>query len=155
MRTVRVLVVDDEPGIRDSLSGVLEDEGFSPDAVASGEECLTALQRQPYELVLLDIWLPGMDGLGTLERIQEIPPDVDLLIMQHHELPDGTGFPRHLSAKQISPLGALFIVAHELVHYIYEKGPEFQMKDFLEANIDRYNTGHYKKILACLLKTKT
>ncbi|MCC6588817.1 MAG: sigma-54-dependent Fis family transcriptional regulator [Bryobacterales bacterium] len=75
MRTVRVLVVDDEPGIRDSLSGVLEDEGFSPDAVASGEECLTALQRQPYELVLLDIWLPGMDGLGTLERIQEIPPD--------------------------------------------------------------------------------
>ena len=75
MKAIRVLVVDDEPGIRDSLCGVLEDENFAADAVASGEECLSALERQPYELVLLDIWLPGMDGLETLERIQEIPPD--------------------------------------------------------------------------------
>jgi two-component system nitrogen regulation response regulator NtrX len=74
MKTVRVLVVDDEPGIRQSLSGILEDEGFSADAVGSGEECLEVLQRQPYDLVLLDIWLPGLDGLATLERIQEIPP---------------------------------------------------------------------------------
>ena len=75
MKTVHVLVVDDEPGIRESLTGILEDEGFSADAVGSGEECLEVLQRQPYELVLLDIWLPGMDGLATLERIQEIPSD--------------------------------------------------------------------------------
>ena len=74
MKTVRVLVVDDEPGIRQSLSGILEDEGFSADAVGSGEECLEVLQRQAYDLVLLDIWLPGLDGLATLERIQEIPP---------------------------------------------------------------------------------
>jgi two-component system nitrogen regulation response regulator NtrX len=74
MKTVRVLVVDDEPGIRESLSGILEDEGFSADSVGSGEECLEVLQRQPYDLVLLDIWLPGLDGLATLERIQEIAP---------------------------------------------------------------------------------
>jgi two-component system nitrogen regulation response regulator NtrX len=75
MKTVRVLVVDDEPGIRESLVGVLEDEGFAAEAVASGEECLDRIHQQPYELVLLDIWLPGMDGLATLERIQEMPPD--------------------------------------------------------------------------------
>ncbi len=69
----RVLIVDDEPGIRESLSGVLEDEGYSCRAVDSGEECLAALARENYEAVLLDVWLEGMDGLETLARIQEIP----------------------------------------------------------------------------------
>ena len=76
MKRVRILVVDDEPGIRQSLCGVLDDEGFAAEAVSSGEECLTALARTPYELVLLDIWLPGIDGLETLSRIMETPaPD--------------------------------------------------------------------------------
>jgi two-component system nitrogen regulation response regulator NtrX len=69
----RVLVVDDEPGIRQSLAGVLEDEGFYTEAVESGESCLEAVNRTPFDLVLLDIWLPGIDGLETLARIQEIP----------------------------------------------------------------------------------
>ncbi len=73
MRRVRVLVVDDEPGIRQSLCGVLEDEGYLADAVSSGEEALEQIRRQIYELVLLDIWLPGVDGLEALARIQEIP----------------------------------------------------------------------------------
>ena len=55
--------MDDEPGIRQSLSGVLEDEGYSVEAVASGEACLEELAGASFELVLLDIWLPGMDGL--------------------------------------------------------------------------------------------
>ena len=74
MKGVRILVVDDEPGIRQSLGGVLEDEGYVVDSVESGETCLAALSRQSYELVLLDVWLPGMDGMETLTRIQEIPP---------------------------------------------------------------------------------
>jgi two-component system nitrogen regulation response regulator NtrX len=69
----RVLVVDDEPGIRRSLSGILEDEGYTVDAVDSGEACLAALPGAGYGLVLLDIWLPGMDGMEVLARIQEIP----------------------------------------------------------------------------------
>ncbi len=73
MKATRVLIVDDEPGIRESLSGVLEDEGFVCAAVASGEECLTELARHTYDAILLDVWLPGMDGLETLARIQEIP----------------------------------------------------------------------------------
>jgi two-component system nitrogen regulation response regulator NtrX len=62
VKSARVLIVDDEPGIRESLSGVLEDEGFRCHAVAKGEECLEELARSSYELVLLDVWLPGMDG---------------------------------------------------------------------------------------------
>jgi two-component system nitrogen regulation response regulator NtrX len=69
----RLLVVDDEPGIRRSLSGILEDEGYAVDAVESGEACLEALPGAGYGLVLLDIWLPGMDGMEVLARIQEIP----------------------------------------------------------------------------------
>ncbi len=73
MRPARLLVVDDEPLIRQSLCGVLEDEGYLTAAVATGEECLAEIGQTNYDLVLLDIWLPGMDGLDVLARIQEIP----------------------------------------------------------------------------------
>jgi two-component system nitrogen regulation response regulator NtrX len=82
MKPVRVLIVDDEPDIRQSLSGVLEDEGYEPMAVESGEACLETLGRQSVELVLLDIWLPGMDGMEVLSRIQELPfPDRPVVLM--------------------------------------------------------------------------
>ena len=73
MKTPRILIVDDEAGIRQSLSGVLEDEGFQVEAAETGEACLEILARSIFELVLLDIWLPGIDGLETLNRIQLIP----------------------------------------------------------------------------------
>jgi two-component system nitrogen regulation response regulator NtrX len=69
----RILIVDDEPLIRQSLAGVLEDEGYQAQAVESGEACLEELARAGTDMVLLDVWLPGMDGLETLARIQEIP----------------------------------------------------------------------------------
>jgi two-component system nitrogen regulation response regulator NtrX len=72
LKPVRVLVVDDEPAIRQSLCGVLGDEGFQVHALASGEQCLEELVRTRYDLVLLDVWLPGLDGLETLARIQEL-----------------------------------------------------------------------------------
>ena len=71
----RILIVDDEPGIRQSLGGVLEDEGYTAQSVEDGEACLAALAEGGFELVLLDIWLPGMDGMEVLERIQEMPFD--------------------------------------------------------------------------------
>ena len=73
MKQRRILVVDDEPGIRESLSGVLDDEGYTASSVGTGEECLEALPGAGVELVLLDIWLPGMDGMEVLTRIQEMP----------------------------------------------------------------------------------
>jgi two-component system, NtrC family, nitrogen regulation response regulator NtrX len=75
VKTARILVVDDEPLIRQSLAGVLEDEGYLTHAVDSGEECCEEINRTLYDLVLLDVWLPGMDGLETLARIQEVSFD--------------------------------------------------------------------------------
>jgi two-component system nitrogen regulation response regulator NtrX len=65
--------VDDDPGIRHSLTAVLGDEGYEAEAVETGEECIDELKRSSYEVVLLDVWLPGIDGMETLSRIQEIP----------------------------------------------------------------------------------
>lgn len=76
MKAPSILIVDDEPLIRQSLCGVLEDEGYRAAAVESGEECCRELERASHDLVLLDVWLPGMDGLETLSRIQEIPFEV-------------------------------------------------------------------------------
>jgi two-component system nitrogen regulation response regulator NtrX len=78
----KILIVDDETGIRESLQGVLTDEGYETASVESGEECLKLLRREHnYEVVLLDIWLPGIDGLETLERIREMdnPPEVIMI----------------------------------------------------------------------------
>jgi two-component system nitrogen regulation response regulator NtrX len=69
----KILIVDDEASIRQTLRGVLGDENYQCCAVASGDACLAQLQREPFEAVLLDIWMPGMDGLETLARIQELP----------------------------------------------------------------------------------
>src|SRR3972149_8367499 len=63
-----VLIVDDEAGVRSALSGVLRDEGYAVEAVESGEACLDRVARAPYDVIVLDIWLPGMDGLPALAR---------------------------------------------------------------------------------------
>src|SRR6266481_985934 len=65
-----ILIVDDERGIRETLRAVLEDEGFDAVAVASGEECLKAVKEKIYSCILLDVWLPGIDGLDTLEKLE-------------------------------------------------------------------------------------
>jgi two-component system nitrogen regulation response regulator NtrX len=75
MKQHRVLVVDDEPGIRKSLIGVLEDEGYAVTAVENAELALEELHKHPCDVVLMDIWLPGIDGLEALQCIQEMPFD--------------------------------------------------------------------------------
>jgi two-component system, NtrC family, nitrogen regulation response regulator NtrX len=79
-----ILVVDDEPGVRSALSGVLRDEGYQVDAVESGEACLDRLARTAYDVVLLDVWLPGADGLATLERMRERQVDAPVIMISGH-----------------------------------------------------------------------
>ncbi len=79
-----ILIVDDERGIRETLRGVLEDEGFAVDAVASGEECLRAFERRVYACVLLDVWLPGIDGLETLTRLEPLGGDCAVVMISGH-----------------------------------------------------------------------
>jgi two-component system nitrogen regulation response regulator NtrX len=79
-----ILIVDDERGIRETLRGVMEDEGFVTDAVATGEECLKALERRSYGCVLLDVWLPGIDGLETLKQLRAGGADAAVVIISGH-----------------------------------------------------------------------
>jgi two-component system nitrogen regulation response regulator NtrX len=79
-----ILIVDDEPGVRTALSGVLRDEGYTVDAVSSGEECLERLTRGAVDLIVLDVWLPGMDGLATLARLRERQVDAQVVLISGH-----------------------------------------------------------------------
>jgi two-component system, NtrC family, nitrogen regulation response regulator NtrX len=79
-----ILIVDDEAGIRQSLKGVLEDEGYKVSAVESGESCLDTLHRRSFDVILLDIWLPGMDGLETLEKIREAEDAPEIIMISGH-----------------------------------------------------------------------
>ncbi|HKP87402.1 MAG TPA: sigma-54 dependent transcriptional regulator [Blastocatellia bacterium] len=79
-----VLVVDDEEGIRQTLSAVLEDEGLSVATAATGEECIAAFERRVFGCVLLDVWLPGIDGIETLERLKAAYPETAVIMISGH-----------------------------------------------------------------------
>ena len=79
-----ILIVDDEKSIRDSLTGILQDEGLSPVSVESGEAAIVKVSEEQPDLILLDIWMPGMDGMETLTRIRDIYPDQLVVIMSGH-----------------------------------------------------------------------
>ena len=79
-----ILIVDDEAGVRGSLGAVLRDEGYDVAVVDSGEACLDQVTQQDYDVILLDIWLPGIDGLVTLERLRERRTDAQVVMISGH-----------------------------------------------------------------------
>ena len=80
----RILVVDDEAAIRDSLRMILEYEDYQFVGAASGQEAVAIVQRDRPDLVMLDIKMPGMDGLTLLERVKEHDPAILVLMMTGH-----------------------------------------------------------------------
>ncbi|MBZ5640267.1 MAG: sigma-54 dependent transcriptional regulator [Acidobacteriia bacterium] len=80
----RILVVDDEPGVRAALEAILRDEGYAVVAAASGEEGLEAFETGAFDAVLLDVWLPGIDGLETLVRLRERRHDAEVVMISGH-----------------------------------------------------------------------
>jgi two-component system nitrogen regulation response regulator NtrX len=79
-----ILIVDDESGIRESLGALLRDEGYEVEAISTGEECLQQVERRSFDLILLDVWLPQMDGLATLEAIQTHEPAPVVIMISGH-----------------------------------------------------------------------
>jgi two-component system, NtrC family, nitrogen regulation response regulator NtrX len=79
-----ILIVDDEPGVRSALGGVLRDEGYTVEAVESGEACLERLVEEEFDVVLLDVWMPGIDGLETLQRLRERKVDSQVVVISGH-----------------------------------------------------------------------
>src|SRR5579872_3883543 len=79
-----ILIVDDEQGIREALSSILIDEGYEPVSVPSGEACLSLLEKRSVDLVLLDVWLEGIDGLETLEQMRKNGADAMVVMISGH-----------------------------------------------------------------------
>jgi UDP-3-O-acyl N-acetylglucosamine deacetylase len=80
----RILIVDDEASILRALEGILTDEGFDVVHAHDGEVALDLLQQQPCDLVLLDIWMPEMDGIQTLQRMKAMQNSVCVIAMSGH-----------------------------------------------------------------------
>ena len=80
----QILIVDDEEGIRASLRGILEDEGHAVLDAATGEQGLEALETHNPDLLFLDIWMPGMDGLAVLDQVRETRPGLPVIMISGH-----------------------------------------------------------------------
>ncbi len=77
----RILVADDEESHRIMLRAVLQEEGYEVAGVADGPEAIRAVEQEPFDLILLDIRMPGMDGIEALMEIRRISPYVPVLMM--------------------------------------------------------------------------
>ena len=108
-----ILIVDDEDSIRRSLSGVLQDEGYTVLLASDGEQALTIINDTLLSLVLLDIWMPGMDGIETLKKIKELNPNLPVVMISGHAT--------IATAMTATKLGAV---------------------DFIEKPLDLYSTVH-------------
>ncbi|BCA56331.1 Nitrogen assimilation regulatory protein NtrX [Nitrospira sp. KM1] len=79
-----ILVVDDEEAILSSLSSILQDEGYEVATAKTGGEALKIFTMDPPDLMILDIWMPEMDGLETLRRVRELVPTAQVMMMSGH-----------------------------------------------------------------------
>ena len=79
-----ILVVDDEPGVRSMLEAILKDEGYGVATVGTGEEGVTAASGRAFDALLLDVWLPGIDGIETLSRLKAQGVDAEVVMISGH-----------------------------------------------------------------------
>ncbi len=79
-----ILVVDDEPGVRSMLEAILKDEGYGVAAVGTGEDGVSAATARAFDALLLDVWLPGIDGIETLSRLKASGVDAEVVMISGH-----------------------------------------------------------------------
>jgi HD-GYP domain-containing protein (c-di-GMP phosphodiesterase class II) len=90
------------------------------------------------------------EAAGLVSRFSEVPPDVDTIVAQHHELPDGSGFPMKLNHSRIAPLSAIFIVAHDMAQFTVQNHYVFDLNGFLAKMGEKYVGSQFKKIVTTL-----
>lgn len=129
MNTLRrnVLVVDDEEVVRRSFSRSLEGVRCDVEAVPDGSEALRAMERDAFDLVMLDLRMPGMDGMTVLKTIKEKWPESEVVVV--------TGYPSIESAKEAIRLGASDYLAKPV-------GPEEVIKAACSAMLHKEWTLH-------------
>ncbi|MFQ5441549.1 MAG: sigma-54-dependent transcriptional regulator [Thermodesulfobacteriota bacterium] len=134
-----ILIIDDEKDIREALSGVLADEGFGVTTAASAEEAIDGLSSSLPDLILLDIWLPGMDGIEALKKIKSSYPDVQVIMISGHANIDTAVKATKLGAydfleKPISLDKVVLAAEHALEH----KRLAVENRELMEKALSRY-----------------
>lgn len=81
---MKILIVDDEISIIESLQGIIQDEGYQALCASSGEEALQVIEQEQVDLVLMDVWMPGIDGIETMRRLKEINPHLPVIMISGH-----------------------------------------------------------------------
>jgi CheY-like chemotaxis protein len=94
-----ILVVDDEAIVRESIRGWLEDAGYQVATAESGEAALEMIEKQDFSVMVLDLRLPGMDGLRVLKKVKAKRPEIKSIII--------TAYPTDLSQAEAKKLGAI------------------------------------------------
>ena len=132
-----------------TLAAFLHDLSLEKDWIAQ-IQTLKELEehREQMTLVEYDSYKAHPLAAAELARtMKEIPPDVDVILHEHHERPGGEGFPRGLLAQAIAPLSAVFILAHELTHFYVLKPPQTSLQDFLAKLKAEYTSSQFRKLL--------
>lgn len=85
-----ILIVEDNPDNSQLVSWILEDEGYDVTCVETGESCLTTLEHSPFDLILMDISLPGISGKEATQRIRQTPSiaNIPILALTAHSIPE-------------------------------------------------------------------
>ncbi len=136
MNKPRILLVDDEERFRTNLQKMLGAQGLMVSAKASGEEALEELKRQPYDVMVLDIRMPGMNGLATLAEIKKINPEVEVIILSGHASMD--------AAMEINKLGGY--------DYLMKPCPLEELLLKIEAAYEKKEEREKRRLLAAKAK---
>jgi two-component system nitrogen regulation response regulator NtrX len=135
-----ILIVDDEPAIQSALRGVLEDEGYRVTAVGSGANAVAWTAEETPDVVFLDIWMPGMDGLTALTEIKRARPEAAVVMISGHATIDTAVKATKLGAydfieKPLSLEKTLLTVTRALEHARLER-ENAQLRDRLQLHTD-------------------
>lgn len=128
---------DDAAAKIDRLDGAICDGS----ALALPYDAAQAIAEHPRKAAELARSIPGL------------PADLDVILLQHHERPDGQGFPDGIPASRFAPLAAVFVVAHDLVSFIGARGPGWKLDDFIAAYEAVYTTAEFRRILEALRRS--
>lgn len=107
---------------------------------------LSLVKQNQSEEMYREIYSHPLKSAELLRGMKEIPGDVDFLVFQHHERPDGSGFPKGLKSHQIVAISAVFIFAHDMVEEIVKLKSDFNLDHYLKKTENIYSSGVFKKI---------
>jgi response regulator RpfG family c-di-GMP phosphodiesterase len=127
-----------------TLAALMHDLPLTDNKLARCESLAQAPPEQAQEMKLHPV-----RAAEYARQFKEMPPDVDTIIVQHHEQPDGSGFPRGLFHQHIAPLSIIFLIAEDFLHY-YLDDPNGSLKTFLALRKKRYCVGSFQKIFTSL-----